>query len=142
MKELLISMDEIYEMCPHCGTEVVIDSVFDVQICPSCGRPILPCSLCESCSGWNTGCPLRDKEKIMEKEFGLEMGKDETIKATTVYKVGDTTSNILECIQLGGKLYGMMQECLYSMHGRMCDDKALLEAYMPFKEYMMKQLGD
>lgn len=70
------------------------------------------------------------------------MGKDETIKATTVYKVGDTTSNILECIQLGGKLYGMMQECLYSMHGRMCDDKALLEAYMPFKEYMMKQLGD
>jgi hypothetical protein len=62
-------MDKIYEMCPHCENEVLLDFIFDVQICPSCGRPILPCSLCETCLGWNDKCPLKEKQAEMELDL-------------------------------------------------------------------------
>lgn len=64
-------MDAIYEMCPHCECEVELEDRFDVQICPSCGRPILPCSLCYTCLGWNDRCPLRDKEKKLNEMLGF-----------------------------------------------------------------------
>ena len=56
------------------------------------------------------------------------------------YNVGDATANILDCIQLGERLYSKMSDCMYDMYGRMADDDDLLKAYLPFKEYMMKQL--
>lgn len=65
-------MDKIYEMCPHCNDEVELEEYFDVQICPSCGRPILPCSMCYTCIGWNTGCQLREKQMQVERELGFE----------------------------------------------------------------------
>lgn len=56
------------------------------------------------------------------------------------YSVGDATAKILDCIQLGENLYSKMSDCLCDMYGRMADDDDLLKAYLPFKEYMMKQL--
>jgi predicted RNA-binding Zn-ribbon protein involved in translation (DUF1610 family) len=47
-----------YEYCPHCENEVKLKAEFKVQICPSCGRKILPCSLCDECKA---DCPLEKK---------------------------------------------------------------------------------
>lgn len=58
----------IYEYCPYCEDEVELKWNFDVQICPNCGRPIVPCSLCEGCKG---NCPLEYKAKAMYKEMGF-----------------------------------------------------------------------
>jgi hypothetical protein len=60
-------IDAIVEWCPECCDEVVLLHDFDVQMCPSCGRPILPCSLCVDCLGWDSGCPLRYKYDILTK---------------------------------------------------------------------------
>ena len=35
------------EECPHCGDEVKLKWLFEVQQCQSCQVPILPCSICE-----------------------------------------------------------------------------------------------
>lgn len=35
------------EECPHCGHEVKLKWKFEVQQCPNCHVPILPCSICE-----------------------------------------------------------------------------------------------
>lgn len=37
----------VYELCPCCEEEVKLDAVLKIQTCPSCGKPILPCSLCD-----------------------------------------------------------------------------------------------
>ena len=37
----------ISELCSHCESEVVLDKVFKIQECPSCGKAIKPCSMCE-----------------------------------------------------------------------------------------------
>ncbi|MBO7235162.1 MAG: zinc-ribbon domain-containing protein [Alistipes sp.] len=65
-------MRNIYEYCPHCENEVELSNRFEVQICPKCGRPILPCSLCATCLGWNADCPLRDDEIKMNRELGFD----------------------------------------------------------------------
>lgn len=48
--------DYCYEMCAECEAEVQLETKFEMQICPSCGKPIAPCNLC----GGNciTPCPL------------------------------------------------------------------------------------
>lgn len=35
------------EWCSECDTEVVIPS-FGVSFCPNCGKPIFPCSMCDT----------------------------------------------------------------------------------------------
>ncbi len=47
------------ECCPHCENEVVLETKFEKQICPICGKKILPCSLCYRCQDI---CPLADKK--------------------------------------------------------------------------------
>ena len=48
--------DKCYEWCPECEEEVELDTRFEMQICPSCGKPIAPCNLC---GGYcPTPCPL------------------------------------------------------------------------------------
>jgi predicted RNA-binding Zn-ribbon protein involved in translation (DUF1610 family) len=37
----------IQEYCSRCEQEVTIKAGFVKQECPSCGNPILPCSLCD-----------------------------------------------------------------------------------------------
>lgn len=37
----------ISELCPHCNSEVEIQATFKAQRCPTCGKTILPCSICE-----------------------------------------------------------------------------------------------
>ena len=40
--------DYTIEHCPWCDSEQVIFAK-GVTACPSCGKPLAPCSLCESC---------------------------------------------------------------------------------------------
>ena len=37
---------KIIEYCPHCECEVLLDTKFEMQICPVCGKKIAPCNLC------------------------------------------------------------------------------------------------
>lgn len=49
---------KITEWCQYCDTEVELDNVFKVHVCPNCGARILPCSVCD----WDVvkcnKCPL------------------------------------------------------------------------------------
>lgn len=41
------TMDKkIIEYCPHCECEVLLDTKFEIQVCPVCGKKIAPCNLC------------------------------------------------------------------------------------------------
>lgn len=51
--------DEIVELCPHCGDEVVLKSIFANQVCPCCGNLISPCSLCDCNRCDCKNCPLQ-----------------------------------------------------------------------------------
>lgn len=43
----IYTMDtKIIEYCPHCECEVLIDTKFEIQTCPVCGKKIVPCNLC------------------------------------------------------------------------------------------------
>ena len=37
---------KIIEYCPHCECEVLLDTKFEMQVCPVCGKKIAPCNLC------------------------------------------------------------------------------------------------
>lgn len=54
-----IDNDICFEWCQNCESEVILKNKFVPQICPSCGKVILPCSLCEGCV---PNCPLKDVE--------------------------------------------------------------------------------
>lgn len=64
-----------YEMCPHCGNEVVLYAEKKAQICPNCKSWIAPCSMCEDCK---SGCPIVQEcqklngNKIVSKELSRE----------------------------------------------------------------------
>lgn len=62
LKEVLEKLKDTTttELCDICNEEVEISNTFDVHICPNCGNPILPCSICvgHKCSN----CPLREEE--------------------------------------------------------------------------------
>lgn len=68
--------DEVYEYCPHCDCEVALKNEFKVQICPECGKAIVPCNLCpllaeNKCNG---KCPLEVLANQMNKDkYGTEM---------------------------------------------------------------------
>lgn len=47
-KELPMTDKEVYEWCPNCECEVIIKADCSIrQICPTCGKPIIACSMCE-----------------------------------------------------------------------------------------------
>lgn len=52
-----------YEFCPYCEQDVKLQPELSIQICPSCGKHIVSCSMCETmhCSI----CPLsREVDKF------------------------------------------------------------------------------
>ena len=47
-KKLPMEDNETYEWCPNCECEVIIKADCSIrQICPTCGKPIIACSMCE-----------------------------------------------------------------------------------------------
>lgn len=48
--------DYCTEWCAECDEEVELETKFEMQVCPNCGKPIAPCNLCGGhCI---TPCPL------------------------------------------------------------------------------------
>ena len=45
-----------HELCPNCNTEVELSDEFKPQICPECGKFIVPCSLCFAIRETFTNC--------------------------------------------------------------------------------------
>ena len=61
-KELPMTDKEVYEWCPNCECEVIIKADCSIrQICPTCGKPIIACSMCEkrNCSKCYINKPRR-----------------------------------------------------------------------------------
>jgi len=60
--------EKTVEWCAECDTEVELKAVMEVQKCPSCGKRILPCSICPGpCVNV---CELEKKRDEMEKDNG------------------------------------------------------------------------
>lgn len=68
LHDMLIAIDQereyTYEMCPHCVAEIEVVAELAIQQCPSCGKHIVICSMCESC---HTDCPLEAKAHKMNE---------------------------------------------------------------------------
>lgn len=61
------------EYCPFCDTEQVIYST-GITACPNCGKPLAPCSMCETCD-YDT-CP-----------YGCTGGEEDELKVITNPKI-------------------------------------------------------
>lgn len=67
--------DMVVEWCPHCEEEVWLDPVLCLQTCPSCGKHIVPCSICEDMHCSN--CKLAEScESLNEAKFTKYEPKD------------------------------------------------------------------
>ncbi|HLO91524.1 MAG TPA: hypothetical protein VK172_10210 [Lentimicrobium sp.] len=100
-----------HELCPHCDSEVKILNKFQVQECPECKAPIMPCSICDAtndsipqpkCSC--DKCPLETpeyREKLLNATynacFSKECSKDERERNMSYLK---TLTNIELSIKL------------------------------------------
>ena len=61
----------IYELCPICEDEVQLKNEFKLQICPTCGKYIVPCSICQSLNEngkCSNDCGLSKLADILNKE--------------------------------------------------------------------------
>lgn len=61
----------VYEWCSHCEDEVELKAEFKVQICPNCGRPILPCAMCDMDFNPCFKCPLEKELDKLNYELGF-----------------------------------------------------------------------
>lgn len=76
--------DYTLEQCPSCEEEVVIRAT-GISRCPSCGRPILPCTKCSSCT---TPCP-----------YGYMGRWDKTLKPTNPPISHEEVEFFLKCVE-------------------------------------------
>lgn len=60
-----------YEWCPFCEDEVELKAEFKIQICPNCGRPIIPCSICDMERTPCFKCPLDEECVKLNYELGF-----------------------------------------------------------------------
>lgn len=80
------SDDFIFEWCPLCDNEVELKEEFRVQLCPICGKYILPCDMCDHNISPCGDCPL-------EKARDAMIARKQTILET--YVLDDTTKRSL-----------------------------------------------
>ena len=50
-----VDTEHTWEVCPHCGEEVMLDAELKVQTCPNCHKRIVTCSMCLACDNPNDG---------------------------------------------------------------------------------------
>ena len=67
----------VREYCSHCNNEVELVNEFKVQICPECGKFIVPCSICPFQPGkCSNNCPLEALCNQLNEKNGKEMTLD------------------------------------------------------------------
>ena len=59
-------MNTVYEWCPECEGDVLLEARLEVQRCPECGTWIVPCAMCQGrqCQG----CELEGKAKQLNRQ--------------------------------------------------------------------------
>lgn len=65
-------VEVVYEICPHCGNEVVLYAEKKEQICPDCKMWIAPCSLCDNCikpCSLEIDCNRKNSLRLIKKEL-------------------------------------------------------------------------
>lgn len=71
-KELPMTDKEVYEWCPNCECEVILKADCTImQVCPTCGKPIIACSMCETMNCNN--CPLNKRVKSKTRLYVKKM---------------------------------------------------------------------
>jgi hypothetical protein len=71
-----------FEWCQNCENEVILVNYFAPQICPSCGKIILPCNMCEGCV---SNCPLADLKTYIEETNTEIVFEDEVLRVNGKY---------------------------------------------------------
>jgi hypothetical protein len=71
-----------FEWCQNCENEVILVNYFAPQICPSCGKIILPCNMCEGCV---SNCPLADLKTYIEETDIEIVFEDEVLRVNGKY---------------------------------------------------------
>lgn len=99
------------EMCPECGHEVNIPNTFKVHVCPNCGQPIKPCSMCNMDMHSDCKlCPLDKGNKKWRKGIVEYKGKKYvTLEVPINWIEKDSKYNYLETIA-DVALWDAMQE--------------------------------
>lgn len=60
---------EVFEICPHCDTEVELEPIFKKQKCPNCGKLIKPCDMCAPNKWYDCNkCPLGPDSEVKNQE--------------------------------------------------------------------------
>ena len=62
----------VTEVCPDCDNEVELKDEMRMQVCPVCGRDILPCALCDMDNVDCGKCTLEQWKKLPLREQVLE----------------------------------------------------------------------
>lgn len=83
--------DGVFELCPCCDEEVFLKEDFSKQVCPNCGKPILPCSQCEDEDCGN--CPL--KMKLYEVTINYSGSITQRVLAKTEEDAYEKVSSIV-----------------------------------------------
>lgn len=71
--------DYTIEYCPYCENEVAIYSK-GITACPECGKPLVPCTVCDDCEISDDGCPYGctgGAEDEFKKVTNLPISKEE-----------------------------------------------------------------
>jgi predicted RNA-binding Zn-ribbon protein involved in translation (DUF1610 family) len=76
--------NKVWEMCPHCTTEVELEPKLIRQSCPNCGVDILPCA---SCNSDITSCLYCPAEKLPSR-FSVAISEN-----SPEYIITDTETN-------------------------------------------------
>lgn len=67
----------VWELCPECEEEVMLDAELKVQTCPNCGKRIVPCAMCLACGSienadnrYCENCCLCHQAYVENREMG------------------------------------------------------------------------
>jgi hypothetical protein len=78
---------QLDECCGECGCEVTLDCTFRLQVCPKCGKFIIPCSICDADLCNCAHCPLvKLKDALMKNYITQEVEKVDDLSYKDVMK--------------------------------------------------------
>lgn len=66
----------VWELCPECEEEVMLDAELKVQTCPNCGKRIVPCAMCTACGEKENYC----SKCVLVRQARMENIEDEMKK--------------------------------------------------------------
>ena len=79
LHDRLVEIDQereyTYEYCPFCETEAEFIAELNIQVCPSCGKHLVVCSMCEECKA---NCLLEKQAEELNRKNSNNNGKEQS----------------------------------------------------------------